>query len=1147
MIDSLAEEHSEQRAERAVELVRRWLGDSGAAERGSRGRQLAGVLADPTGPAFTRGFVDGVVRPEDLGVAARNLHALGGIVPGSLPWHLSAAVRLGAVVAPVLPWPVVPMARRVLRAMVSHLVIDARPAKLGNTLAALDDDGIRLNLNLLGESVLGEDEALRRLQGITSLVERDDVDYVSVKVSSIASGLSMWSFEHEVDRVVERLLPLYLLAAANETFINLDMEEYRDLDLTMAVFMRLLDEPELAGYEAGIVLQAYLPDAYAAMDRLHEWSSSRVGAGGAPIKVRVVKGANLAMERVDAELHGWPHATWGSKRETDTAYLRLLDRALTPERTSAVRVGIAGHNLFDLAWAWLLAEERGVTDQVDVEMLLGMTGGGAEAVRRHIGRVLLYTPVVDPGEFDAAIAYLVRRLEENTSDENFMSVMFDLADDAAAFERERHRFMLSLAGLADPTAAGPRRVQDRQRQKARASHGAEFDNEPDTDPSSAANRAWAAEILQRAPTTTLGDSVLKASLIDDRGILDRVVETVARTAETWAARPADERARLLERAAATLHALRADLLECAATETGKTLAEGDPEVSEAVDFARYYATLARQLDEVTDATYRADRVTVVAPPWNFPISIAAGSVLAALAAGSGVIFKPAPQARRTGAVVADALWQAGIPRELLAFVDIDEQDLGRVLIEHPLIDRVLLTGAWETAELFRSWRPGLRVNAETSGKNAIVVTPSADLDLAAADVVKSAFGHAGQKCSAASLVILVGSVGRSERFLRQVVDATRSLRVGEATHSATQMGPLIEPASGKLLHALSTLGAGETWLVEPRRLDDAGRLWTPGIRDGVEAGSEFHQTEYFGPVLGIMRASTIEEAIELQNAVPYGLTAGLHSLDHEEIDYWLDTVQAGNLYLNKGITGAIVQRQPFGGWKRSSVGGGGKAGGPNQLLGLVHWSPLPVEPGVDIALTGVGDAVTALIEAATSDLPYEGFEFVRHAARSDEEAWQTEFGVSKDVAGLVVERNVFRYRPASVVLRRSEVGSTSELVRLIAAALRCDSPTVVSTATPLSSALIAHLARLEIEVSLEDDTQFEGRVARGELSGTRLRLSGGTAEQFLAVADGDPSLTVYDGEVTAAGRVELLPFLLEQSISASAHRYGTPIDIAAVL
>ncbi len=1125
--------------EEAVALVRAWLERSAGIPVDPSAARLAGVLHDPDGLPFTVGFIDGVVRPEDLRVAARNLRRLLPRVPRFLPLPQRAALAAGALLGPLFPWPVVPVARYVLRRMVGHLVLDARPARLGTEIARLKATGARLNINLLGEAVLGEDEARRRLAGTRALLERADVDYVSVKVSAVAGQLTMWGFDETVERVVERLLPLYRFAATAPTrkFINLDMEEYRDLDLTLAVFRRLLDRPELLRLEAGIVLQAYLPDALPALQELTGWATERRERGGAPVKVRVVKGANLAMERVDAQMHDWPLATLGSKQATDTNYKRVLDWAMTPARTDAVRLGIAGHNLFDIAHAWLLAKERGVADRVEVEMLLGMATAQAAVVGEDVGGLLLYTPVVQPREFDVAISYLVRRLEENASEENFLSAAFDLASDPAAFERERARFSRSLAALADRAPLRPNRTQDRRTEHPVPREGAPFRNEPDTDPSLPGNREWARGVLERARHTSLGSAALQAARVEEAAVLDAILERTARAGEAWGRRSGAERAVVLDRAAAALAAARGELLEFAAAETGKTLGEGDPEVSEAVDFAAYYADRARELDDLHGAVFVPSRLTVVTPPWNFPLSIPAGSVLAALAAGSGVVLKPAPQARRVGAVLAEILWSAGVPRDLLALVDLEEGALGRRLLENPLVERVVLTGSWETAALFRSWRPDLPLLAETSGKNSIIVTPSADLDLAAGDVVRSAFGHAGQKCSAASLAILVGSVARSRRFRTQLADAARSLAVGPAEDPATQMGPVIEPPTGKLLEALTTLGDGEEWLVSPQRLGD--RLWTPGIRTGVEPGSPFHLTEYFGPVLGLMRARTLEEAIELQNAVPFGLTAGLHSLDPAEADLWLERVDAGNLYVNRGITGAIVRRQPFGGWKRSSVGPGAKAGGPNYLFALGSLRPEPVQPGRSLGLEGLNRRVALLLDAATADLSYEGFEFARHAAFLDQAAWDAEFGLVRDVTGIAVERNLFRYRPAAVTIRLPEEGPVAHLVRLLAAALRARSAVEVSTGVPVSKALRDLLESASIPLLEESDAAFAERVVDG-LGTSRLRMAAGTPGTIGRLVGGNPDLTIYDGPVTAAGRVELLAFLREQAVSITTHRFGAP-------
>ncbi|KRA24644.1 1-pyrroline-5-carboxylate dehydrogenase [Microbacterium sp. Root61] len=1220
-------------AARAVVLAQKWTTQSAEVDVDPAAERLAGVLKDPNGLPFTIGFVDGVMRPESLSAAASNLQRVAPLVPGFLPWYLRGAVQIGGMMAPVLPSPVVPIARRVLREMVGHLVVDARPDKLGPALAKIREGGARLNLNLLGEAVLGETEALRRLDGIHELIHRPDVDYVSVKVSAIASHISMWAFDEVVDKVVERLLPLYVTAAANGTFINLDMEEYRDLDLTIAVFTRILEDSRLQNLEAGIVLQAYLPDALPALRELTAWARQRVAGGGARIKVRLVKGANLAMERVDAVMHGWELATFDAKVDSDANYLRCLDFALQPQNSAAVRLGIAGHNLFDIAYAWLLAGERGVRADIEFEMLLGMAQGQVDAVTREVGHVLLYVPVVRPDEFDVAISYLVRRLEENASSDNFLSAAFDIAEDPAMFDRERDRFLASMKRAQDASLpSGPRRAQDRTgtadgatadqrlrraapaepdagltqavigiarsaavegtdtaalepevesllfggeafvetavfapRESASRALGAPgFRNVADSDPSLPANRDWARAIVSRIETSTAGDATIAAARVQDVATLEQVLARVTDAAARWGAKPAADRALVLQAAARALEARRGELIEVAASETGKVFAEADVEVSEAIDFANYYAATARELDRVSGAVFVPARVTVVTPPWNFPLAIPAGGVLAALAAGSGVVFKPAPQARRCAAVVAEALWDAGVPRDVLALVDIDEGGLGKHLISHPAVDRVILTGAWETAALFRSWRPDLPLLAETSGKNAMIVMPSADLDLAASDLIKSAFGHAGQKCSAASLAILVGPVGRSKRFARQLVDAATSLRVGPPSDPVAEVGPVIEPPHGKLRWALTTLEDDERWLVEPRPLDISpefeGRFWSPGIRTGVLPGSRFHQEEFFGPVLGVMHATSLSHAIELQNAVAYGLTAGLYTQNPDDLAHWLDRVQAGNLYVNRGITGAIVQRQPFGGWKRSSVGPGTKAGGPNYLVGLGSWrASAGAAASATLHLRGLDSRITSVIEAAQPSLDYDAFEWLRRGALADAIVWDREFGQVKDVSHLEVERNLFRYRSVPVAIRATGDASWQSLLRVIVAGIRAGSAITVSAPVGLPAAVRRTLSEQGVAVYVENDDQWLERITDAEPDiiaaaaddppaprVPRVRLVGQpesvqALHAALAVAvGGDPDLAVYANEVTTAGRLELLPFLHEQSITITAHRFGNP-------
>lgn len=1163
--------------ERAARVAKEGKAASPGADR------LSAILKDPDGLEFTTGFVDRVVRTEDSKAAAKALHRVAKLAPKSLSAIDRSQILAGGVFSRLAPAAVIPVARGRLRQMVGHLVVDARPEPFGKAVAKFTEQGNPLNINLLGEEVLGDAEADKHLKDVDDLLEREDVDYASIKVSSVVAQLSHWGFDGTVTRVVDRLLPLYRKAAAapaGTKFINLDMEFYSDLHLTTEVFIELLNRAELKDLEAGIVVQAYLPDALGAIQRLSEFAAQRVAGGGAPIKIRLVKGANLALEKVDAQIHDWPLTTMASKQATDANYKRALAWALTPQRLSGMRIGVAGHNLFDIALAHLLAQQRGVEDRIEFEMLQGMAVEQSVAVSEDVGQILLYVPAVRPAEFDVAVSYLVRRLEENAASENFMSGIFELAPGNAIFEREAARFRASVQQLVEEGitldgdhAPEPHRTQDRSVEANGGYQGHQpldepFVNEPDTDVSVPANQQWAAEIAEQITDRRWFDSLPLPDALDEDGVAV-VVETGRHAAKQWQARGARERAEILNRAADVLGQRRGHLMAVAGAETGKALPQSDPEVSEAMDFCRWYARRALELEQVDGAVFDPDTLVLVTPPWNFPLAIPCGSTVAALAVGASVIHKPSPQTRRCSAAIIEALWEAGVPRDVLQMVDSVEGEIGKSLVSHPGVDRVLLTGGYETAELFGGWRTGRPVTGETSGKNALVITPAADRDRAVWDLVTSAFGHAGQKCSAASLGILVGSVGTSERFERQLLDAAESMVVDWPQNLQAVVGPVIQKPEDKLARALTQLEDGETWLLEPKQLDDSGRLWRPGIKKGVKPGSFLHLTEVFGPVLGLMHAKDLAQALEWQNAVDYGLTAGVHSLDAAEVERWLEAVQAGNLYVNRGITGAIVQRQPFGGWKKSSVGLGAKAGGPNYLAQLGTWYKAGFHR--DTA-GGSAHAVVSEVLSSTelaNTLPQPDLAWLRACAAVDQKAWDHEFGVTQDPTGLTVEANLFRYRPRRVVVRAAENAPLTDVLRTGLAAARSGSHVVLSPAPRIADELplVARdlfaavlpaatdaefceqaVARVLIGDAVAADqagaagaSDAESRGAPSEelTTGARIKLIG-TDVNLAAALGAIPDVAVLSHPVVGAARVELMEMLHEQAISMTMHRFGNP-------
>ncbi|MFM7107795.1 MAG: proline dehydrogenase family protein [Planctomycetaceae bacterium] len=1074
-----------------------------------------------------------------------------------------------------LPSVTVPMVKSHLRHETANVVLPAEPDLLHEHLAARRAQGLRMNLNFLGEALLGEEEARARLAKYLAALAAPDVEVLSVKISTIDSQILPIAREHALERLCDRLDPLYRAAAANEfvqadgsrtsRFLYLDMEEYRDLALTAEAFMRSLDRPGLERVRAGIALQAYVPDSFRWQRRITEWAKGRVAAGGEPVTIRIVKGANMEMERVDAALHGWPQAPFKTKVETDANYKRMLGFALEPGNLAAVHVGIASHNLFDVAWGLVLAERAGAGERVQFEMLEGMANHQRRALLERTRRLLLYAPACRKVEFLNAIGYLIRRLDENTGPENFLGHAFRLEVGNADWQLLERGFRVAFMTTVSDAA---RRAQDRRTETfpepLPERPWRDLDNEPDTDWSLEANSAWAAEIVARDPDARAGgvvpvvvagrevadletrpcrdpsrpDAVIRRHAVATDREVDEAVACAAADLDGWRSFSCDQRSAVLGRAAQELRRARATLLHAALLEGGKILTEGDPEVSEAVDFVEFYRAAARSYHDLPGVEARGCGVVVVVPPWNFPIAIPCGGVAAALAAGNTVILKPASDAVLTAWEVCRCFWRAGVSRKTLQFVPCPGSGPGARLVQHADVSAVILTGGTETALKMLAAKPGLRLSAETGGKNATIVTAMSDRELAIKHVVHSAFGHSGQKCSATSLLLLEGEVYDDPAFKQTLCDAVASLHVGSAHVLHSRMGPLIRPPAGALERALTALEPGETWAVQPRRVGDNPNLWSPGVKWGVTPGSVTHLTEFFGPVLGVMRFARLAEAIELVNATGYGLTSAIHSLDDREIDQWKRGIRAGNLYVNRGTTGAIVLRQPFGGMGKSSFGPGLKAGGPNYVAAFMDFQDTA---GVAPVAGPIGNADLSALATA---LPVgaEGDRLRAAIARYDR-AWQEEFSREHDHVRLLGQDNVRRSLPFAVVrVRITPTDTWFDVVARVAAARVTGVRVIASFAPGCPRAWEAELDRLThawaagVEILEEPDDAVAAALERHDV---RVRYGGRdrvpAAVRHAAAAGGH---WIADAPVVSAGRVELLWYLREQSISTDYHRYG---------
>ncbi len=1168
---------SQEIAHAAVNLAEALLHDAQqqqTPQEFEQARRIARMMGDPRGKALTIALADQVFRSRQPARIANQLRYL--LRTYGTPRYMErweqTALALGGLLGRYAADLIVPPFTARLRQETSSVILPGEEEALRQYLHERRQASIRLNLNYLGEAILGEDEAHRRLDAYLGLLARDDVEYISIKLSSICSQINLVAFAHTVELVQERLRELYRAAMQHTyqhadgrvtaKFINLDMEEYRDLHLTVAAFCNVLDEPEFLQLSAGIVLQAYLPDAFPMQQHLTSWARTRCQRGGAPIKLRIVKGANLAMEYIEASLCGWIPAPYSSKLEVDANFKRMVAYGCQADYATSVHLGIASHNLFDIAYALVLRAIHQVEEYVDFEMLEGMANHQARVVQAYADRLLLYAPVVKMEDFHSAIAYLVRRLDENTAEQNFLHDLFGMEPGSSTWDKQRTRFLVAVE-LMDRVSTTPRRSQNRHTEQVHMLPESPFFNIPDTDWSLSANQSWLRDIVQcwhtrdpeviplqvggeliRQGTLANGEDPSRPGFVPYRYVLatlpmiEQALDEANQAQAEWAATPVATRRDYLIRVAEELARERGNLIGAMMLDAAKTVLEADSEVSEAIDFANYYARAFDTQDiELSDCQARPLGTVIITPPWNFPCAIPAGGVLAALMAGNSVILKPAPETVMVAWQIVQAFWRAGIPHTVLQFLACPDNEVGQALVTDARADAVILTGARSTALMFLDWKPDMRLFAETSGKNSMIITAMADRDQAIKDLVRSAFGHNGQKCSAASLAICEAEVYDDPAFRRQLRDAAASLPVGSAWDLVSKITPLTQLLGINLARALTCLETGEEWLLEPRIIDGS-QLWSPGIKLGVQPGSFFHQTECFGPVLGLMRADNLQHAVALANATLYGLTGGLHSLDEREHAYWQQSIQVGNAYINRHITGAIVQRQPFGGWKGSVFGPGAKAGGPNYVFQLQHWEQVTLPQ----QQTSCAAPVTTLLERCLELLPPAYHELLQASARSYAYAWQYHFNRQHDPTAIPGEANWLRYRGCTAILTRiTQPDDLVAICQVALAARTCGVPLTISLPPTIPGEWVYLAERQAIQVMIEDEAQLISRLQMSR-DYERLRVPAGLSLMLRRVAQAS-ALAVIDTPVLANGRLELRAYLREQALSYSYHRYGNVIRL----
>jgi RHH-type transcriptional regulator, proline utilization regulon repressor / proline dehydrogenase / delta 1-pyrroline-5-carboxylate dehydrogenase len=894
------------------------------------------------------------------------------------------ALDLGVGLADRLPFGdsmTASVARRNIRKMAEQFIVGTGPADAIAGLHKLWRQGSGFVVDLLGEKTVTESQADRYagrmvdlvtslLQGSAAwapddILERDDVGplprvAVSIKPTALATHYSPLTVADGLASAKGRLRPILKLCAEQGAYVWFDMEHFDAKDITLQLFRDLLDEPELASLDGGCVIQAYTRDSRDDLADLIAWSSARVRAGRMPVGVRLVKGAYWDAETIAARAAGWPSPLYENKAETDANYERCS--RLLHDHHGQVRAAFASHNLRSLAYAAIYAKSIGIPDTgYEMQMLYGMAEPIQAAMRQLGLRLRVYAPV---GELVPGMAYLVRRLLENTSNDSFVRMRFSEDRD--------------IDELVGPPAIGedhlPGPVEPSRRAPTDPRAPAPYDPEPVAEWRRQPVRADMSAAVGRAAPETAGVIEVPAVIGRDRPMCgDRIVSvdparpdvTVAVSAscgvqeanaavaacltawEGWRRTPAADRAAVLFRAAEWMRGRRFELAALEVYEAGKPWAEADGDICEAIDFCEYYGREMLRLarggpvqsppGEANGLSYLPRGVGVVIAPWNFPLAIPTGMVTAALVTGNAVCFKPAEQTPAIAYQLVLALEAGGLPPGALSFLPGLGEVVGARLIEHPDVAFVTFTGSKavglaineSAARVVPGQRQVKRVIAEMGGKNPIIIDTDADLDQVVPAVVYAAFGYSGQKCSACSRLIAIDAV--HDDVVQRLVGATSVVRVGHPRSMGTDMGPVIDAEAHAKISGYVEL-AGKEGRVAFHRDDvpSEGYFVGPTIVTDVSPKARVATEEIFGPVLSVLRVTDLDAAIALANDTDYALTAGIFSRSPAAIRQASEELRAGNVYVNRGTTGAVVGRQPFGGFGMSGVGS--KAGGPDYLM-----------------------------------------------------------------------------------------------------------------------------------------------------------------------------------------------------------------------
>ncbi|MCC2679333.1 MAG: 1-pyrroline-5 carboxylate dehydrogenase [Pseudobdellovibrio sp.] len=879
--------------------------------------------------------------------------------------ELPAVFNVGLGLGALAPGLMAGAIKKNVTSMAKMFITGENPQDALVVLKKARKNNLTFTVDILGEATLSEREALdyqRRYLELVEWLAKDAANWneipqldrdadgpipkinVSVKMSALYSQINDKAWEETKTILKDRLRPIFKKGMELGVFINLDMEHYGIKHLTVEVFKELINEPELRNYRFfGCVVQAYLRDSFQDIKELVNFARER----GTPFTIRLVKGAYWDSETIEAQQKDWPVPVYTIKAESDANYEGCATYLL--ENYKHIRVALASHNVRSLAAALVKAEQLGLPKNAfEIQMLYGM----AEPIKKTFAdmgyRVREYAPV---GELIPGMAYLVRRLLENTSNESWLRGKF--AEDKTTAELMKD----PSVGLTPTSPVIPKKqnlfyneplldfaVEEVRTNTLTALNKLKAQLPKVVKPVVAGQAHSFAKIYKRVNPSNTAQVVAEVHMADNT-LAETAMQSAHKAYLSWKKVSVNERANLLDKVADLMHEKKYELMATQILEVGKPWAEADGDVAEAIDFLRFYARHMRELanplrvghapGEISQYIYKPRGVVTVIAPWNFPLAILTGQVAAAIVTGNTVVMKPAEQSSLVAEGLFQLLKQAGMPDSVVEFLPGYGEEVGDYLVKHALTTTIAFTGSKAVGLLIAKnaavVQPGQqhvkRCIIEMGGKNALIIDNDADLDEAVDAVLYSAFGFAGQKCSAASRVIVLEDV--YEKFTHRLVDAAKSLQMNSAENPSAYLGPVVdEEAYSRLMNEVQK--AEQKYKVLYKSQTPMGGYFVPiTILGDVKGHDDVAQNEFFGPVMAVIKAKDLDEALSIANSTEYALTGGLFSRSPANIEKVKYELEVGNMYINRGITGAMVDRHPFGGFKMSGIGS--KTGGPDYL------------------------------------------------------------------------------------------------------------------------------------------------------------------------------------------------------------------------